>query len=429
MENRNDRKSYYKGLLTGVILGVRIIGVLALCGCFLKDYAPSSTGQTTGTGDAVEASDASSSSGDVTDISGRYKEVEKKLNKLHSVLDQYYLDVSDDSDITQDDMVEGIYKGYVDALNEPYTVYYTKEEYDQLQESTSGKYSGIGVVVSQNKETGVITVVRPFEGSPGAEAGILKDDILYKVADKEVTGVDVTEVVTWIKGEEGSTVSIEVYRPSEDKYLTFEVERKTIEIPMVTSKMLDNNIGYVAVYEFEETTSEQFNQAIDELTAQGMKGLIIDLRDNPGGLVNSATAILDRILPKDQLLVYTVDKSGKKQEEYTEDDETIDVPISVLINDNSASASEIVSGCLQDYGKAKLVGTTSFGKGIVQYVLPLGDGSAIKLTSAKYYTPNGRNIHGTGIDPDVEVELNSDSETDTQLEKAQEIVLQEIQAE
>ena len=177
------------------------------------------------------------------------------------------------------------------------------------------------------------------------------------------------------------------------------------------------------------TLMRQFNQAIDELTAQGMKGLIIDLRDNPGGLVNSATAILDRILSKDQLLVYTVDKNGKKQEEYTEDDETINVPISVLINGNSASASEIVSGCLQDYGKAKLVGTTSFGKGIVQYVLPLGDGSAIKLTSAKYYTPNGRNIHGTGIDPDVEVELNSDSETDTQLEKAQEIVLQEIQAE
>ena len=418
MENRNDKKSYYKGLLTGVILCVLIIGVLALSGCFLKDYAPSSTGQTTGKGDAVEASDASSSSGDVTDISGRYKEVEKKLNKLHSVLDQYYLDVSDDSDITQDDMVEGIYKGYVDALNEPYTVYYTKDEYDQLQESTSGKYSGIGVVVSQNKETGVITVVRPFEGSPGAEAGILKDDILYKVAGKEVTGVDVTEVVTWIKGEEGSTVSIEV-----------EVERKTIEIPMVTSKMLDSNLGYVAVYEFEETTADQFNQAIDELTAQGMKGLIIDLRDNPGGLVNSATAILDRILPKDKLLVYTVDKNDKKQEEYSEDDDTIDVPISVLINGNSASASEIVSGCLQDYGKAKLVGTTSFGKGIVQYVLPLGDGSAIKLTSAKYYTPNGRNIHGTGIDPDVEVELDSDSETDTQLEKAQEVVLEQIQAE
>lgn len=427
MENKNDRKSYYKGLLTGVILCVLLIGVVTLSGCFLRDYAPSSTGQTTGTGDAIEASGTDGVNTDVTNISGRYGEIEKKLDKLHAVLDQYYLDVSDDSNITQDDMVEGIYKGYVDALNEPYTVYYTKEEYDQLQESTSGKYSGIGVVVSQNKETGVITVVRPFEGSPGAEAGILKDDILYKVADKEVTGVDVTEVVTWIKGEEGSKVSIEVYRPSEDQYLTFEVERKTIEVPMVTSKMLDNNIGYVAIYEFEETTADQFNQAIDELTAQGMKGLIVDLRDNPGGLVNSATAILDRILPKDQLLVYTVDKNDQKQEEYSEDDQTIDVPISVLINGNSASASEIVSGCLQDYGKAQLVGTTSFGKGIVQYVLPLGDGSAIKLTSAKYYTPNGRNIHGTGIEPDVEVKLDTDSETDTQLEKAQEVVLQQIQ--
>ena len=429
MDNRNDRKSYYKGLLTGVILCVLLIGVLTLSGCFVKTSALSTGSQTTGTGDAVEASDTASSNEDVTDISGRYKEIEQKLNKLHAVLDKYYLDVSDDSDITQNDMVEGIYKGYVDALNEPYTVYYTKEEYDQLQESTSGKYSGIGVVVSQNKETGVITVVRPYEGCPGAEAGMLKDDVLYKVAGKEVTGVDVTEVVTWIKGEEGSTVSIEVYRPSEDKYLTFEVERRTIEIPMVSSKMLDNNIGYVSIYEFEETTADQFNKAIDELTAQGMQGLVIDLRDNPGGLVNSATAILDRILPKNQLLVYTVDKDGKKQEEYTEDDETIDVPITVLINGNSASASEIVSGCLQDYGKATLVGTTSFGKGIVQYVLPLGDGSAIKLTSAKYYTPNGRNIHGTGIDPDVEVELDSDSETDTQLEKAQEVVLEQIQAE
>ena len=187
-------------------------------------------------------------------------------------------------------------------------------------------------------------------------------DSLYKVAGKEVTGVDVTEVVTWIKGEEGSTVSIEVYRPSEDKYLTFEVERKTIEIPMVTSKMLDSNIGYVAVYEFEETTADQFNQAIDELTAQGMKGLIIDLRDNPGGLVNSATAILDRILPKDQLLVYTVDKNDKKQEEYTKDDDTIDVPISVLINGNSCL---LYTSCTE-YGH---IGGTWFNGGFwLQYL-------------------------------------------------------------
>lgn len=410
-----NKKSYYKGLVTGIALCILIVGVMTLSGCFLGAYLSS--------GDQVSDSNYQEDKADSgEELSDRYGEIEEKLDMLQQVIDKYYLS---DEDVSADDMMEGIYKGYVDSLGEAYTVYYTSEEYEQLQESTSGKYSGIGVVVSQNVKTGVITVVRPFAGSPGAEAGLLKDDIVYKVADKEVTGVDVSEVVTWIKGEEGSTVSIEVYRPSEDKYLTFEVERRTIEVPMVEYKMLDNQIGYVSIYEFEETTSDQFNAAVDDLTAQGMKGLIIDLRDNPGGLVNSATAVLDRILPKNQLLVYTVDKNERKEEEYTEDDTTVDVPITVLINENSASASEIVSGCLQDYDRATLVGTTSFGKGIVQYVLPLGDGSAIKLTSAKYYTPDGRNIHGIGIEPDVTVEMETGSETDTQLEKAQEIMLEE----
>ncbi|MGN0205116.1 MAG: S41 family peptidase [Coprococcus sp.] len=411
--NRNNKKSYYKGLITGVVLCVLIIGVMTLSGCFLGAYVPS----------AVKENSQEAEGGRSEKLSERYDEIEEKLDTLQKVVDQYYLS---DEEIDTDEMIEGIYKGYIDSLGEAYTVYYTKEEYDQLKESTSGKYSGIGVVVSQNIDTGVITVVRPFAGSPGAEAGILKDDIIYKVAGKEVTGEDVSEVVTWIKGEEGTTVTIEVYRPSEDQYMTFEVERRTIEVPMVEYRMLEDNIGYVSIYEFEETTSEQFNEAVDDLTEQGMQGLIIDLRDNPGGLVNSATAVLDRILPKDKLLVYTIDKDGKKDEEYTKDDETIDLPITVLINENSASASEIVSGCLQDYERAILVGTTSFGKGIVQYVLPLNDGSAIKLTSAKYYTPNGRNIHGIGIEPDVEAELDKNSETDTQLEKAQEITLEHI---
>ena len=409
----NNKKSYFKGLITGVILCVLIIGVITLSGCFPGNLLPSVV-----KGDSQEAGDSGSEK-----LSERYDEIEEKLDTLQQVVDQYYLS---DEEVSTDEMVEGIYKGYIDSLGEAYTVYYTKEEYDQLKESTSGKYSGIGIVVSQNVDTGVITVVRPFAGSPGAEAGILKDDIVYKVAGKEVTGVDVSEVVTWIKGEEGTTVTIEVYRPSEDQYITFEVERRTIEVPMVEYRMLDDNIGYVSIYEFEETTSEQFNEAVDDLTEQGMQGLIIDLRDNPGGLVNSATAVLDRILPKNKLLVYTIDKDGKEEEEYTKDDVTIDVPITVLINENSASASEIVSGCLQDYEQAVLVGTTSFGKGIVQYVLPLNDGSAIKLTSAKYYTPNGRNIHGIGIEPDVEAELDKDAETDTQLDKAWEITLERI---
>lgn len=409
----NNKNSYFKGLITGVALCVLIIGVMTLSGCFLGAYVPSNVKD-----NSQEVKDGGSEK-----LSERYDEIEEKLDTLQKVVDQYYLS---DEEVSTDEMVEGIYKGYIDSLGEAYTVYYTKEEYDQLKESTSGKYSGIGVVVSQNIDTGVITVVRPFAGSPGAEAGILKDDIVYKVAGKEVTGVDVSEVVTWIKGEEGTTVTIEVYRLSEDQYMTFEVERRTIEVPMVEYRMLEDNIGYVSIYEFEETTSEQFNEAVYDLTEQGMQGLIIDLRDNPGGLVNSATAVLDRILPRDKLLVYTIDKDGKKDEEYTKDDVTIDVPITVLINENSASASEIVSGCLQDYERAVLVGTTSFGKGIVQYVLPLNDGSAIKLTSAKYYTPNGRNIHGIGIEPDVEAELEKEAETDTQLEKAKEITLDHI---
>lgn len=410
-----NKKSYYKGLATGIAICVLLIGVMTLSGCFLGAYLPS--------GEKQPSQSESDNGGDDGTLSGRYDEIEEKLDDLQEIVNRYFLS---DEDVDTDDMVEGIYKGYIDSLGEAYTVYYTSEEYARLQESTLGKYSGIGVVVSQNVETGVITVVRPFEGSPGAEAGILKDDIIYKIDDKEVTGVDVNEVVTWIKGEEGSTVSIEVYRPSDDEYKTFEVERRTIEVPMVEYEMLDDHIGHIEIYEFEGAAAEQFDEAVNDLTAQGMEGLIIDLRDNPGGLVDAATAILDRILPKDELLVYTVDKNGKKDEEYAEDDITIDVPLAVLINKNSASASEIVSGCLQDYGRATLVGTTSFGKGIVQYVLPLGDGSAIKLTSAKYYTPDGRNIHGIGIEPDVEVELDADSEEDTQLKKAVEVVLQEI---
>ncbi len=418
---RKNRSGFYKGLALGAALS---LGGAVLAGC-VTNYVPRHA--------AGEAA-AESESGTLEDINldDRYGEVKDKLDDIQSMIDRYYIG---DENVTEDDMVEGIYKGYVDALGEPYTTYYSKKEYDALKQSASGKYSGIGVVVSQDVKTGQITVIRPFEGSPGEEAGIKKDDILYKVDGKTVTGEDINEVVSWIKGEEGSSVEIEVYRPSEKSYKSFDVKRKTIEIPMVTYKMLDNKIGYIEIAEFEDTTYDQFSKAIDDLTSQGMEGMVLDLRDNPGGQLDAGQKVLDRILPKDKLLVYTVDKQGKKDELYSEDDDKIDVPMAVLINNNSASCSEIVSGCLQDYGRAVLVGTTSFGKGIVQYVIPMGDGSAMKMTSAKYYTPNGRNIHGTGIDPDVEAELpeeaaaqsdDGEQAQDTQLEKAEEAVLQQM---
>ncbi len=352
-----ERKNFYKGMVIGVLLCVVIMGgVLLLGGCRLINYLSISISSTEGT----------------KELSARYSEIESKLSTIQTIIDNYFLG---DEEVDIDTLVEGIYKGYVDALDEAYTVYYTSEEYESLMETTSGKYTGIGVMVSQDATTGVITVVRPFEGGPGAEAGLLKDDIIYAVNGETVTGVDINEVVSWIKGEEGTTVMIEVYRPSEGVYLELEVERRTVETPMVAYEMLEGQIGHIEIYEFEETTYDQFCAAVDDLTEQGMVGLIIDLRDNPGGLMSSATDILDRILPADLLLVYTIDKNGDVYDEYySEDDDTIDVPMVVLINGNSASASEIVSGCLQDYETATLMGTTSFGKGIVQYQLPLSDG-------------------------------------------------------
>lgn len=404
-------KGFLKGFMAGILACVLVIAVLAMAGCLGTSASSSQSTSETSSGSDAQASETESGSASAVqqdiDVTEDMDEVEQKLETIQSLINKNFMS---DETVSNEDMEEGIYKGFVSGLNETYSCYYTKEEYDQLMESTNGSYTGIGVVVTQNADTGIITVVRVFDGSPAQDAGIQKDDVLYKVKGEEVTGEDLNKVVSQIKsGEAGTTVDVEMFRPSDGKYYDYTVERADIDIPMVEYKMLDNNIGYCQIYEFDETTAEQFDAAVDDLSSQGMQGLVIDLRDNPGGLVTAATDVLDRILSKDKLLVYTVDKDGNKDEIKSEDDETIDVPIAVLINENSASASEITCGCLQDYGAATLVGTTSYGKGIVQYVIPLSDGSAVKLTAAKYYTPNGRNIHGVGIDPDVYI--NEDGST------------------
>ena len=402
---KKDRKSFRNGLLTGIMVGALTIGTVSLGGCMT----------THSIGSFLRKQAGLSGSG----AAGYSKDVNDKLEALQAVIDRYYLY---DDEIDQDALNEGIYKGYVAGLNEPYTTYYTKEEYTALEESSSGIYSGIGVLISQDVKTGLISLVKIFPGSPAEEAGLLAEDVISKVAGEEVTGRDLNEVVSHIKGKEGTSVEIEIFRPSTNEYITKTVERRTIEVRMVEYEMLDDQIGYISISEFEEPTPDQFGEAVDDLTDQGMKGLVIDLRNNPGGLVDSCVAVVDRILPSDQLVVYTVDKNGKKEEEKTSDSETVDIPIAVLMNGESASASEIMGGCLQDYEKATLVGTQSFGKGIVQYVIPMGDGSAIKLTAAEYFTPEGRNIHGSGLTPDVVVEPGEDTEKDLQLEKAVEIV-------
>lgn len=355
-----------------------------------------------------------------------YDTVVSKLRNLQKLVDYYYL--NDTEDVS---MVDGIYKGFIASLGDPYSTYFTAEEYQALLESSSGIYCGIGASVNQDVKTGIITIVKPFKDSPAYKSGLLPGDIIVKVDDEDVTGLDLTEVVSRIKGVEGTTVKVTVVRDGEN--LDFNIVRQKIENPTVEYQMLDGKIGYIIVSEFDDVTVEQFKKAVDDLEAKDMKGLIVDVRNNPGGLLDAVVKVLDRLLPPG-LVVYTQDKYNNRETEMARDQDKIKVPMAVLINNNSASASEIFAGTLQDYNTATVIGTTSFGKGIVQKVIPLTDGTAVKLTVSKYYTPKGRNIHGTGIVPDIEVELDKEwqnkltvpIENDNQLQEAIKFIKEKI---
>lgn len=346
--------------------------------------------------------------------------VSGKLDFLKDVIDLKYLEKTDEKTLE-----ENIYKGLLQGLNDPYSVYYTKDEYDALKEETSGSYCGIGALVSQNADTGVITAINVFKGSPAEKAGMKNGDIIFKVEDKEVTGEDLNNVVAKMKGEKDTKVKINVYRTSEKEYIDLEITRDKVDVPTVEHKMLDKSkgIGYIQITQFEEVTYDQFKEALDDLKKQGMKSVIFDLRNNPGGLYDTVCEMLDDLLPEGTL-VYTKDKDGNKQEKKS-DANFLDMPMVVLQNENSASASEIFAGAIQDFGAGKIVGTQSFGKGIVQSIIPLSDGSAVKLTVEKYYTPKGVNIHGKGITPDVKVEISKDGKKDNQLQKAIEVIEKE----
>ncbi|MDF2872871.1 MAG: carboxyl-terminal protease [Anaerocolumna sp.] len=375
--------------------------------------------------DSVKTENTSASAAEVTD-----QDILKKIDKLEGLIDKYYMEKVD-----KNTMAEGIYKGLLQSLDDPYSVYYTKEEYTSLMESSSGVYYGIGATVSSDVKTGVLSIVKPFVGGPAYEAGLLPGDVLYKVNDEEVTGKDITEVVGKIKGEEGTKVNVTIIREGKADPLEFTITRRKVEVPTIEYEMLDNKIGYIAITEFDEVTAEQFRQALADLEKQGQKGLVIDIRNNPGGLLDTVVDMLDRMLP-DGLIVYTEDKYGNRDEYKSDGKEEFKKPLAVLINGNSASASEIFAGAIQDYKKGTIVGTTSFGKGIVQSILPLTDGTAIKVTVSKYYTPEGRNIHKIGISPDVTVELDDalrqkvviEKKEDNQLQKAISILNKEIKA-
>jgi len=371
----------------------------------------------------------SEKSGKVSGAAIDWNKVTDKEEEIYNTIDEYYL-----NGIDNDKMKDGIYKGMVDSLGDPYTVYYNSEEYKQFTSSSSGTYSGIGVAVSQNVTTGAITIVKTFKKGSGEKEGMKPGDVIYKVEGKKIEGLELSKVVSMIKGEEGTFVKVTVLR--DGKEIEFNLERKKLEVDTVNYRMEDRSgkkIGYISVSEFDEVTASQFKSAISELNKEGMEGLVIDLRDNPGGLLDVTCEMLDRMIKKG-LLVYTVDKYGKRVDEDATDSDSFDKPVAILVNGNSASASEVFSGAMKDYKAATLVGTKTFGKGIVQSIVPFGDGTAMKVTVSKYYTPNGVNIHGTGIEPDVVVELSKDAtkngkydrKYDNQLTKALDVVVDKL---
>ncbi|MBO4484856.1 MAG: S41 family peptidase [Lachnospiraceae bacterium] len=344
--------------------------------------------------------------------------VSMKIEKIKGVLEKYYM-----GDIDYDKAMEGIYSGMIESLGDPYTVYFSPEEYKEFSLTTNGNYAGVGSTVTTNSD-GNVEFVKPFKNGPAYNAGILPGDIICEINGENALGEEIDSVVAKIRGEAGSSVNIKIYRPKDSEYIDLTVVRDNVEEPTIEYEMLEDDIGYILCTEFDKVTEKQFLDAVDDLTVKGMKALIVDLRDNPGGMLTTVTAMLERILPKGKLLIYMEDKNGQREEYFSQSSKTVDVPIAVLINGNSASASEVFAGCLQDYGVATLIGTKSFGKGIVQSLIPLGDGSAIKVTTSKYFSPLGRNIHGVGFEPDIKVELDKELKTMIEIPKDQDNQLQ-----
>ena len=347
----------------------------------------------------------------------------EKLETLEEVIEEYYYR---DEDIDVDAMIEGMYAGVVDSLGDPYSVYYTEEEWQEMITETEGIYYGIGAYVSLDTTTGFAKISGIIANTPAEEAGLRENDIIYLVDGETTQGYELSEVVAMIKGEEGTTVHLTIYREGEPEYLEMDVTRRKIESPTVNYAMYDNGVGYIQITEFDEVTSEQFAEALAFIKNSGARGLILDLRSNPGGSLPVVVDIARSILPKG-LIVYTEDKYGDRDEYNCDGRNELEIPLVVLINGNSASASEILAGAIKDYHKGTLVGTTTFGKGIVQRILPLTDGTALKLTISSYYTPSGKNIHGIGIEPDIVCEFDSDAYYDEGVDNQLERAMQEIE--
>lgn len=347
--------------------------------------------------------------------------VESKLQKLESLVDQYYLY---QDDIDKEMQTEGIYAGYMAGLMDPYTTYYTEEQTEELMQGISGEFTGIGATMMQDLEEGTTQVTDIEKNSPAEEAGLQVGDLLIQVDDHKITDESLDEIVKWIRGEEGTEVTITVVRDEEEK--SFTMTRRVIQQNTVEYEMMDGQTGYIRVKEFDEVTSSQFENALNDLEKQGMEGLVIDIRNNPGGNLDTVVAMLQQILP-DGVIVTTKEWDGTSEEYTCDGTHEFTKPLAVVVNGSSASASEVFAAAVKDYGIGTIVGETTYGKGVVQDVIGLQDGSSVKITTAEYFPPSGKSINKIGVEPDVEIEFETDPENpeaDNQLEKALEIVRQ-----
>lgn len=330
-------------------------------------------------------------------------------------------------DVEINRLVTGAIKGAIDSLNDPYSAYFTAEEFKNFMISIQGSFEGIGISVTMDDD-GLVRVISPIEDTPGHKAGILPDDKIIQINDIPVKGLTLDEAVSLMRGPKGTKVTLHIKREGIDNILTFEIIRDSIELKTVRHRIIEDDIGYIRITSFDENTSKEFKKSLNELNSKKVRGLILDLRNNPGGLLNECVKVADELIGEN-LIVYTEDKSGNRTSEYRSGRNKINIPLIILINKYSASASEIVAGAVQDTKSGVLVGTKTFGKGSVQEPTVLKDGSGLKLTIAKYYLPSGKSIDGIGVEPDIVVELpkgvdifNVSEEQDTQLQKAIEVI-------
>lgn len=404
----SDGGKFFAGLIVGIFSSV-LVACVGYVGYQIQQRVES------GARDSWQVNAGGSGlDGKLSDI------VSDKVDTLEYMIEKYYYK----DDISREELENGIYQGLMDAVGDPYTSYFNASDFSTFMEQTTGAYYRIGAYVAQDTERNYPKINSPIPGSPAEEVGLRPNDIIYEVEGESTYGMDLDKVVSLIKGEEGTTVRMTIYRDGE--YMEMAVQRRQVEIPTVEQKMLEDGMAYIRIIEFDEVTPSQFEQALETSRGSGMKGLVLDLRGNPGGSVNAVVDIARMLLPKG-LVVYTEDKYGKQEQYSCDGNNEFELPLVVLIDGNSASASELLSGAIQDYEKGTLVGTTTFGKGIVQQMLTLRDGSAIKITISSYFTPKGRNIHGISIEPDVVCPFDGEAYYgngyDNQLEKAKEVLL------